>query len=218
LQVTFVRVEGQLMRSLAAAAFLGMAVLVVPACARADLFALDRFDEREDTGIWSRSNQKRLDALVITGVVGLALVEGTENRLGRTAWQATDAALMTAATTEVMKRVFGRPRPSQNQDPTVWFQGSDFRSFPSGEVAMMAAFTTPFIITYQDEHPAVWALAALPLYMAGARMKSQGHWLTDVMAGGAIGAAYGWYATQRDTPLVLSVTKHSVFIGLRYRY
>jgi membrane-associated phospholipid phosphatase len=218
LQVTFVRLGEQVMRALGAAALLGLAVAVLPARAHAQLFGLDRFDEREDTGIWSRSNQKRLDALVITGVVGLALAEGTENRLGRTAWQATDAALMTAATTEVMKRVFGRPRPSQNQDPTVWFQGSDFRSFPSGEVAMMAAFTTPFIITYQDEHPAVWALAALPLYMAGARMKSQGHWLTDVMAGGAIGAAYGWYATQRDTPLVLSVTKHSVFIGLRYRY
>lgn len=206
------------MRSLGAAAFLGLAVAVLPVRARAEPFALDRFDEREDVGIWSRSNQKRLDALVITGVLGLALAEGTETRLGHTAWQATDAALMTAATTEVMKRVFGRPRPSQNDDPTVWFQGSNYRSFPSGEVAMMAAFTTPFIITYQDEHPSAWALAALPLYMARARMKSQGHWLTDVAAGAAVGAVHGWYATQRDTPLVLSVTGHSVFIGLRYRY
>jgi undecaprenyl-diphosphatase len=192
--------------------------LALPAAGLAQLRVIDQPDEREDFGIWSRAHQKQLDALVITSVLGLALAEGTETRLGRTAWQATDAALMTAATTETMKRVFGRPRPSQNDDPTTWFKGSHNRSFPSGEVAMMAAFTTPFILTYRDEHPSVWALAVLPAVMARARMMSQGHWLTDVAAGAAVGAAYGVYATRRDTPLVLSITGRSAFIGLRYRF
>ena len=182
------------------------------------IFKLDSFDEREDKGIWSRINQKRLDTAAIVGVIGLSLFEGTETRLGRASWQALDAGITTAATTEAMKRVFARPRPAQNPDPSVWFAGSGNRSFPSGEVAMMAAFTTPYILAYQDDYPAVWALAALPVYMGKARMASQGHWLSDVIAGGAVGAGMGYLAAHRQTPLLLSATGRSVFVGLRYRF
>lgn len=183
-----------------------------------DLWKLDSFDEREDRGLFSRANQKRIDALAITGVVGLALWEGSETRLGLTAWKSVDAALMTSATTEVMKNTFHRPRPAQNPDPGVWFAGHGNRSFPSGEVAMMAAFTTPIIREYQSDYPQVWALAALPLYMAKARTASQGHWVSDVLAGGAVGVAYGYYASQRDFPLVLSIGHRSAFVGLRYKF
>ena len=186
--------------------------------AHAQLRFIVQLDEREDSGYWSRRNQQRLDALVITTVVGLAVLDGTETRLGSTAWRAVDAALMTAVTTEAAKRVFGRPRPIDNDDPTTWFRGASNRSFPSGEVAMMAAFATPFIMSYREEYPAVWALGLLPAYMARARMMSQAHWPTDVLAGAAIGVAYGMYATGRETPLVLSVTGRSVFIGLRHRF
>lgn len=186
--------------------------------AHGGVLGFDRFDEREDTGIFTRANQKRLDLLAIAGVTGLAAWEGSETRLGRTAWEALDAGLMTAATTETLKRAFGRPRPAENPDPGVWFAGGRHRSFPSGEVAMMAAFATPFIRNYQADTPAAWALAALPLYMANARMASQGHWLTDVVAGGAIGAGIGYYAAGRDVPLVLSLTPHGAFVGLHTRF
>lgn len=199
---------------------MGGLLLALVACASqaGGLLGFDRFDEREDGGIFTRANQKRFDALAITGVVGLAVWEGTDTQLGRTAWQALDAGLMTAATTETLKRVFRRPRPADNPDPGTWFAGSRNRSFPSGEVAMMAAFTTPFIRSYQAENPAVWALAGLPLYMATARMASQGHWLTDVVAGGAIGAGIGYYAAGRDVPLVLSLTPHGAFVGLHSHF
>jgi undecaprenyl-diphosphatase len=201
------------------AGFLALAAGTVwPHAGAVDLFKLDTFDEREDKGIFSRSNQKRLDNLAIVGVIGLSLFEGTEARLGRASWQAFDAGVTTAVATEVMKRAFSRPRPAQNPDPGVWFAGSGSRSFPSGEVAMMAAFTTPYILAYKDEYPAVWALAALPVYMGKARMASQGHWLTDVMAGGAVGAGMGYLAAHRETPLLLSVTGRSVFVGLHYRF
>lgn len=194
-------------------------VLAAAGSARAaDPWKLDSFDEREDRGLFSRPNQKRIDALTIGTVVGLALWEGTDTRLGRTAWQAVDAALLTAATTETMKRAFQRPRPAQNPDPGVWFDGSGQRSFPSGEVAMMAAFATPFAREYWQDHPGSLALLALPVYMAKGRMASQGHWMTDVLAGGAIGTAMGYYTSTRDTPLVLSITGRSAYVGLHYRF
>ncbi|MEJ8836959.1 phosphatase PAP2 family protein [Ramlibacter sp. AN1133] len=202
-----------------AACVAALLAVVAAAPARADFWkTIDRFDEREDGGIFSRANQKRADLLAIGGVVGLALWEGSETRLGRTAWQSMDAALMTAASTETLKRVFHRPRPIDNPDPGVWFAGSKNRSFPSGEVAMMAAFVTPFIREYHADNPGAWALAAIPLTMAKGRMAAQAHWLTDVVAGGAIGAGVGYYAGGRETPLVLSIGRNHAFVGLRYRF
>lgn len=203
-------------RTIAALALALAAAGALPA--HAQLTWLDRYDEREDSGIFSRANQKRIDNLAIAGVVGLALLEGTDTRLGRTAWQALDAALVTAAATETMKRAFTRPRPAEDPHAGVWFAGGSHRSFPSGEVAMMAAFATPFVVAYKGDTPAAWALAAVPLYMAKARMASQGHWLSDVLAGGAIGAGVGYLASKRDVPLVLSVTGRTKFVGLRYRF
>ena len=209
---------GRLQRALRAALLAVLAGAVFPQARAQNLFKLDSFDEREDKGIFSRSSQKRLDSLAIMGVVGLSLFEGTENRLGRASWQALDAGVTSAVTTELMKRAFGRPRPSQNPDPSVWFAGSGNRSFPSGEVAMIAAFTTPYILAYKDDYPAVWAMAALPVYMGRARMTSQAHWLTDVIAGGAVGTGMGYLAAHREVPLVLGVTGRSVFVGLHYRF
>ena len=66
--------------------------------------------------------------------------------------------------------------------------------------------------------PAVWALEALPLYDAIARMKVQAHWQTDVLAGWAIGTAAGYYAHARDNPLVLGVMPHGIVVGVRHQF
>jgi PAP2 superfamily len=179
---------------------------------------IDRFDENEAKGIYSRPNQKRVDNLVLLTMGGVALWEGTDSRLGKTMWQSLDASLTGGLTTEAMKRLFARPRPSQNDDPRVWFDGSGHRSFPSGETALMASFATPLILEYQQDHPAVWALAALPLYMGKARMASQGHWLTDVLGGAALGVTMGVVAHDREQPLVLRLTGNGVFVGLKVRF
>lgn len=182
------------------------------------ILKLDRCDEFEATGIFSRSNQKLLGAVVVGGTVGVALWEGTESPGGRTAWKALDSMAMAAVTTELMKNVFQRPRPAQSTDPDLWRQGSGNKSFPSGETAMMAAFVTPIIIDYRQENPAVWALAILPIYMGEARMGSQGHWMSDVLAGAAIGVGTGYLAARRDSPLLLKFTRDGVFVGLKHRF
>ena len=82
----------------------------------------------------------------------------------------------------------------------------------------MAAFVTPIILQYQEEHPMVWALSALPLYMGKARMGSQAHWLSDVLGGAAVGVAAGYFASRRETPLLLELTQDGVFIGLKHRF
>lgn len=186
--------------------------------ARGGILGLDRCDEFEATGIYSRSNQKRADLLVIAGTLGLAVWDGTESPRGRTAWKALDSIVTTAVATEAMKNIFQRPRPSQSSDPDLWRQGPGHKSFPSGETAMMAAFVTPIIIEYRQDTPAVWALTALPAYMARARMASQAHWLSDVLVGAGVGVAAGYLSSGRNSPLLLLPTADGVFIGLRSRF
>jgi undecaprenyl-diphosphatase len=113
---------------------------------------------------------------------------------------------------------FQRPRPSQSDDPDLWRQGKGNASFPSGEVATMAAFVTPVILEYRDEYPAVWGLSVLPIYMANARMASLAHWTSDVIAGAAVGTVAGKLAFGRETPLVLGLTKDGTFIGYKHRF
>ena len=182
------------------------------------LFGLDRFDENEATGIFSRPNQKRVDAIVIVTMAGTALWEGTSSPLGKAMWQSIDASLASGLSVQALKVLTSRPRPDQNPDPTVWFQGPGHMSFPSGETALMSAFATPLILNFHEEHPAVWGLALLPLYMGKARMASQGHWLTDVLAGAALGAGMGFLAYDRDQPFVLKITGNGVYAGLKVKF
>ena len=166
----------------------------------------------DDSGIWKRSDQLLLEKAVIVTELGGALWLGGEDRLGRTYWRSVDSSVFTAVSVELMKHAFGRERPSQTDDPNQWFKGG--QSFPSGEVSLQASFVTPIIAEYAPDHPWVWGLEILPAYDAVARMKTQGHWQTDVLAGWAVGTAWGFYAHDRQTPFFLSLMPHGIVVGL----
>jgi PAP2 superfamily len=170
-------------------------------------------DADDATGPLKRSNQKALQYATIAVVLGSALWDGSDTRYGRTAWQATDAMAIGAITAEVMKVTFSRSRPSQSSSPNEWFQGSGHRSFPSGEVMLVTTAVVPFILEYQHDEPAVWALAALPVYDAVARVRSQAHWQTDVLASLAIGSAIGYYTHERAIPISVGLLPREVTIG-----
>jgi undecaprenyl-diphosphatase len=54
--------------------------------------------------------------------------------------------------------------------------------------------------------------------MGYARMTSQAHWLTDVLAGAAVGVALGYWASRRDQPLILVVSGKGGFVGWRTKF
>ena len=167
-----------------------------------------------DSGIWARKYTEALQYGVIATEVGGALWLGGESEIGRTYWQTIDASVFSGVTAELMKRGFGRKRPSETNNPNEWFKGSQHHSFPSGEVTLQASFVTPFIVTYAERQPWVWALEALPAYDAVARVKNGAHWQTDVLAGWALGTGFGYFAAQNKTPFFLSVLPHGFMVGL----
>jgi undecaprenyl-diphosphatase len=166
----------------------------------------------DDSGIWARSDQLLLERTVIVTELGGALSLGGEDRLGKTYWQTLDASALSALSVELLKHAGGRERPSQTSDPNQWSKGG--QSFPSGEVALQASFVTPFIAEYGAEHPWVWGLELLPAYDSVARMKTWGHWQTDVLAAWALGTGLGIYSHGRPTPIFLGLMPHGIVVGL----
>ncbi|MFL6694650.1 MAG: phosphatase PAP2 family protein [Ramlibacter sp.] len=172
----------------------------------------------DESGIWSRSNQLAVRSVSAATVLGGALWEGNDTRLGHTFWKASEAMVIGDASAEGLKRVFRRARPDQGNDPNDWFGPSTHRSFPSGEVTHISAVVTPFIAEYGHDHPEVWGLAALPLYVGAARMKSQAHWQSDVLASVALGGGIGYWESTRESAWTAAVLPHGVTVGLRKQF
>lgn len=172
----------------------------------------------DNSGIWARHDEKALMGATIVAVVGGSLLLGDQNKLGDTFWRSLDSMAVSSAISQAAKWTFQRERPSQTANPDEWFKGTRYQSFPSGEVTAIAGAVTPFVVAYGHEHPAVYALELLPLYDAIARVKTRGHWQSDVLVGWAIGTAVGIWAAHRQSPLILGWLPHGFEIGFVHRF
>ena len=172
----------------------------------------------DESGIWARGNQVGLQYGVIATEIAGALWFGNDDELGHTFWQTLDSSIISGAAATILKRATGRARPTQGNDPNRWFRGSCCESFPSGEVTLQASFVTPFIVNYARQNPWVWGLEVLPVYDAIARLKSQAHWQTDVIAGWMLGTGVGYWTSTWKTPLTVRVLPRGVSIGLSKRF
>ena len=172
----------------------------------------------DQSGIWARKYQNGLENGVIVLEVAGSLWLGNDDELGHTFWQTVDSSVISGIAAAALKRAFSRARPYQGDDPNAWFKGSCCESFPSGEVTLQASFVTPFIANYARDNPWVWGLEILPVYDAIARLKSQAHWQTDVIAGWALGTGVGYWATTRATPLSVQILPGGVSVGFSKRF
>ena len=182
------------------------------------LLGIDHRLHYDNSGIWKRTNQKILAyGTVITVGLG-ALAFGDDDKLGQTFWQSVDSLAVTGIGVTGLKHIFRRERPSETDDPNRFFKGSSATSFPSGEVSSIAAAVTPFIVNYGEEHPAVYALALLPAYDAVARMKTRGHWQSDVLVGAAIGTGVGIWAAHRKSSLIVGWLPGGFSVGYVHHF
>ena len=76
----------------------------------------------------------------------------------------------------------------------------------------------PFVLEFGRDHPLVYALELLPIYDGIARVKTRGHWQSDVLAGFALGTAAGYLLHRPGSPLILSILPHGFAIGFRKEF
>jgi membrane-associated phospholipid phosphatase len=204
-------------RAMMVASPLLLVLALAPAIAHAGgPFGIDYELGRGDTGIFNRGAQTGLEYGSVAFVAAGALFLGNDDPLGHTFWQSADSAVFAGLSAQVLKYAFGRRRPVQGNGPNSWFHGG--QSFPSGEETLQAAWVTPFILDYYHEHPWVWALELLPAYDGYARMKSQAHWQSDVLAGWLLGSGFGYWAAHRRIPLLVQILPGGVSVGFYKRF
>ena len=168
--------------------------------------------------MWNHNVYRGVVDVLTVAEIGGALWEGSESRFGKTLWQGIDSEIIGGVSATAGKYIFTRVRPSTQNNPCLWFEGGSNYSFPSGEAAVAAALVTPYILEYSHDDLAVYALLLLPLYVGAGRIKNQQHWQTDVLAGWAVGGLSGWYAHERDVPILIELLPHGVAVGLKAKF
>ncbi len=205
-------------RSWAAVALVAGSLFAGGASAGGGLLGIDHELPRDDRGIWARKVQTGLEYGAVAAEVAGSLWFGDDDPLGHVFWQSLDASVVSGIGAQLLKYAFGRARPDQGDNPDRWFKGRADQSFPSGEVTLQASLVTPFIAAYAAKDPWIWSLEVLPLYDAIARLKSQAHWQSDVIAGWALGSAVGYWSATRATPLSVEILPRGVSVGFSKRF
>ncbi|HEV2285719.1 MAG TPA: phosphatase PAP2 family protein [Steroidobacteraceae bacterium] len=209
------------LRALQTAVSLILMAAAPAAClAGGGLLGLDHEWSYDNSGIWKRPDQLALEYGIVGFEVIGAVWEGGDDRFGRTLWQSIDASASSGIVALALKYSFSRVRPiDSGGDPNLWFKGHGNQSFPSGEVTLVSSVVTPLVLEYRHDQPWIYALEALPLYDAIARMKLQAHWQSDVLAGFALGTGAGWLMHGREgTPLILGALPHGFYVGLKKEF
>ncbi|HEY4321763.1 MAG TPA: phosphatase PAP2 family protein [Gemmatimonadales bacterium] len=187
---------------------IGIAPIVVTAGALAAAFTVDAIIARHVEGSTTTETlgtARQLDrfgdvtgmAPIIGGLAVLGIV-AHDRSLTRTAALALGSVATATVVTQATKYVVGRVRPYADPDR----DGSDLRffagspSFPSGHTAAAFALAT----SLGDATGHTWARIGFYVLATGtgwARITEQAHWLSDVVAGAAVGIASAKWASGR---------------------
>jgi membrane-associated phospholipid phosphatase len=136
----------------------------------------------------------------------VALIAGTglsawymDDRDGyRETWALIEAAALSGATAEVLGYATGRERPDATASPNEWGKGGD--SFPSLHTTVAFAVGTVFAESGNDEYR--WIRRIIGYGVAGAtayvRVGENVHWLSDTVAGAALGIATAKFVLNRQ--------------------
>lgn len=129
-------------------------------------------------------------ALVLSGLV---FHDARVTSMGR---EAIESCLIAGAMTATLKPVFGRQRPYESGNETVFQPFSGHNSFPSGHATVAFAFAS--VVSARSSGwviPTVsYTLASLVAY---SRVNDRQHFPSDVVAGGLIGATVGHFIVRR---------------------
>lgn len=140
------------------------------------------------------------DAAPTAAVIGLtwAYAFAINDSDGRgEAWNMVEATALSGVTAYAFKFAAGREPPDQTTDPNEW--GKAGNSFPSLHSTAAFAVGTVLAESGNDEYRIVRRLLGygLGIFTSYERLKHDAHWLSDTVAGAALGAASAHFVLDR---------------------
>jgi membrane-associated phospholipid phosphatase len=144
------------------------------------------------------------DALPAVAALGATWVWAgfTESSAGhREAWSMLEAATLSTVTATVFKFTIRRQDPYQTSDPNAW-EKSGGSSFPSVHASAAFAIGTVLAESGSDEVRWIRRLLGYGLgaFTAYERLKHNQHWLSDTVAGAAVGISTAHFVMNRHAP------------------
>ena len=181
--------------------FFGSAVAAVGIAHHYDTGLRDHFTRGSNISGGDSSSTDVKDAIPAAGIFAATWLYATvtSDHDGRTeSWTMLEAAGFSSATSYLLKFAAGRERPDATRDPNDWRSGGD--SFPSVHSAAAFAIGTVFAESGNDRYR--WVRRVLGYGMAAytgyARLDHNAHWLSDTVAGAAIGISTAHYVLRRQ--------------------
>ncbi|MGA2186885.1 MAG: phosphatase PAP2 family protein [Steroidobacteraceae bacterium] len=139
-------------------------------------------------------------------IPALALIGGTWATAGylgdsdgyRETWRLVESGVFSTVTAEALSVAAGRERPDGTTSPNQWRTGGD--SFPSVHASAAFAIGMTFAESGNDDYR--WLRRIVGYAVAGGtayvRIKDNEHWLSDTVAGAAIGIATARFVLNRE--------------------
>lgn len=120
-------------------------------------------------------------------IAGLAI---KDDKLKAASFTSAESVFFASCLTFTLKAVVGRSRPDEYRGGYTFKPfnlNDDWNSMPSGHSTAAWALATPFAVYYDNN----W-IYLIPAGVSVARVVSERHWASDVIAGGIIGFATGY--------------------------
>src|SRR5215469_1872187 len=182
--------------------FFGGAVAVIAVTHHYDTQARNHFDQGYPSPLGPKESGELTDVLptaaLLVGTWGYASF--IDSNPGKSeAWNMFESAGLSTLNAYALKYIVRREGPSDTTDPNNWFKGGS-PSFPSEHTT--AAFAIGTVLAESGNPEFRWVRRVIGYGVgfgtAYLRMKHNAHWLSDTVAGGALGMATAHFVMNRS--------------------
>jgi membrane-associated phospholipid phosphatase len=153
--------------------------------------------EGPNVGANSEDLQDAIPTVVVLGGTWLYASYESDRAGHLEAWNMLEATGLSVVTAEVLKFAAGRQDPYQTSDPNEWFKSG--HSFPSLHATAAFAVGTVLAESGNDEYRWIRRVLGYGLGIATSyeRLRHNAHWLSDTVAGAALGSASARFTMNR---------------------
>lgn len=181
--------------------YFGGALAAIAVAHHYDSQARTHFDRGSSSPLGPANSGSLTDALpgaaLFLGTWGYATLIGSHTGEGE-AWNMLESGGLSYVSAYALKYIVRRPRPDATTDPNHFFGGGD--SFPSEHVT--AAFAVGTVLAESGNPEFRWIRRTIGygvgIGTAYLRMKHNAHWLSDTVAGAALGMATAHFVINRS--------------------